>query len=379
MKRVAIGIDMSQMFAHHYEVVEGIYEYARSRKWDCQVLSVLETSDDIPDLPGEFDGTPSLVAYCQAAKLPLINVHQDVNLDSVPTVFSDCSQWAAVILHHLHARGFHHFGFLGPLSQRVPQNLLKALREQFTADDRISALSVPVPRPSQMHEWQAYWRQLDDWLASLPKPSAVIGFSALDAQTVVQRCRHQGIVVPDDIALLTKSNDTLACEILDPPISALSHAMAPLGRAAAAALEQLMNGEPVPKNIVAHGPLKVIARRSTDVRAVEDRLVARALRYIWGRSHEPMFVDDVSRHLRVSRRSLEIRVRAALGGTINQEIVASRLRRAQRLLVDSDDSIKRIAAAAGFASSERMAQVFAQKLGQSPTSYRRSSCERTKD
>ena len=119
--------------------------------------------------------------------------------------------------------------------------------------------------------------------------------------------------------------------------------------------------------------MNVVERRSTDAQPVDDRVVARALRFIRDRSHLAVYVPDVAKAVGMSQRNLERHFRAALDQTINQAIVDCRLQHAKRLLSGSDMLIKAIAAKVGFSSNVRMAQVFSKQLGQTPRAYRQSN------
>jgi len=119
------------------------------------------------------------------------------------------------------------------------------------------------------------------------------------------------------------------------------------------------------------GSAELIDRGPRDVATVADRLVADALRLIWGQSERDLTVADLERQLPVTRRSLERRFHKALGHTIHEEIIRCRLERARRLLVKTDLSVKEVAAAAGFPNSDNMGRAFRRLEGISPSGYRR--------
>ncbi|MBT3296050.1 MAG: hypothetical protein HN919_05185 [Verrucomicrobia bacterium] len=52
-------------------------------------------------------------------------------------------------------------------------------------------------------------------------------------------------------------------------------------------------------------PRGVVARRSTDVLAVADPAVARAMRFMWDHLDQNLSVEDVAMQASVSRRKLE--------------------------------------------------------------------------
>ena len=120
-----------------------------------------------------------------------------------------------------------------------------------------------------------------------------------------------------------------------------------------------------PAELIAHGP--------QDVVTVKDRMVAEAMRLIWQQSQGPMTVDNLSRQLPITRRSLERRFQAAIGHGIHEEIVRCRLERAKRLLVATDLSLKEVASAAGFPSADNLGRTFRRAEGVTPLEYRQRS------
>jgi len=99
------------------------------------------------------------------------------------------------------------------------------------------------------------------------------------------------------------------------------------------------------------GPVGVIARRSTDVTAIDDAEVAKALAYIRDHAfdHE-LSVDEVVRHSGMSRRSLFTRFQSKLGRTPRKEIERLRLGRAKVILRDTKLTLEQIALRVGTAA-----------------------------
>jgi AraC-like DNA-binding protein len=104
---------------------------------------------------------------------------------------------------------------------------------------------------------------------------------------------------------------------------------------------------------------------------VEDELVASAIDLIWTQSHRPLSVEQIADELGVSRRTIERRVRAAIGRSVLEEIQACRLSRAKRLLRETDLPIKTVAYLSGFGGLERLrlGMLRSQKLA--PGEFRR--------
>ena len=104
---------------------------------------------------------------------------------------------------------------------------------------------------------------------------------------------------------------------------------------------------------------------------VDDALVQKALEIIWSPSERPLSVADIARQLPVTRRTLDRRFAEATGHSVLEEINACRLSRAKRLLTETDLPVKNVARKAGFSSTERMRVLFVERVGVSPTEYRK--------
>lgn len=104
---------------------------------------------------------------------------------------------------------------------------------------------------------------------------------------------------------------------------------------------------------------------------MKDRLVAEAVRCIWGHARPDLTVADVAAHFPITRRSLERRFQRVLGHTILDEIIRCRLERSRRLLAETDMPLKELAYAAGFSGAAHMSKVFRRVEGVSPAEFRR--------
>lgn len=84
-------------------------------------------------------------------------------------------------------------------------------------------------------------------------------------------------------------------------------------------------------------------------------------------------MEDVFRAVRLSRSTLERRFTKLVGRSPRTEITRRQIERVQRLLVQTDFPLKKIAQIAGFNYPESMCHLFKRITGQSPIAYRRRS------
>ncbi len=215
---------------------------------------------------------------------------------------------------------------------------------------------------------------LDPWLAGLPKPVAVFCCNDFWAHRVLAAARRDGIPVPEQVAVLGVDDDELLNTVGALPLSSVAIPAVKIGYAAAAILEDMLNGaNPAPPPITRLPPLCVVPRATTDVTFVEDAEVAAALQFIKASVARPLGVEDVLDHLSISRRSLERRFRATVGRSVATEIRRAHVERAKQLLVNTTLSIDEVAAASGFTSATLLGVVFRKAAGESPTAFRRRS------
>jgi LacI family transcriptional regulator len=144
-----------------------------------------------------------------------------------------------------------------------------------------------------------------------------------------------------------------------------------IGHDAAALLDRMMNGDVAPREPLRVSPLGVISRQSTDVLAINDATIVKALRFIQSQADQGIGVEDILRVVPISRRSLEIQFRQCLGRSPAEEIRRVRLDKGKQLLARGDMSISEIAGACGFANATRFGVAFRKRFGQTPLAYRR--------
>jgi LacI family transcriptional regulator len=197
---------------------------------------------------------------------------------------------------------------------------------------------------------------------------------------VIQICRRRGWRVPGDVAIIAGTNEELVCEHPRPSLTSVEIGYERIGYEAASLLDQLMNNrakgrrskkaDAIPQHIILP-PVGLVVRESTDFYAVDDEVVAQALRFIAENSHRDINVDDVAKALALHPRTLQRRFRDVVKWPIVEEIRRVRIERAKRELTQSEQSIEQIARAVGFGDGMRMYEVFRRVVGFTPSAYRK--------
>src|SRR5262249_53493268 len=162
--------------------------------------------------------------------------------------------------------------------------------------------------------------------------------------------RRAGVSVPTEVALVSVDNDSVLCNMADPPMTSIDVNPEQIGYEAAALLDRLMReparrGEPAFLELAPRG---IMARQSSGALAIADPRGAAAVRFIHGRACAGITVGAVLEHLAMSRSVLERRFKAALHRTPKAEILRVRLDQARRLLCESHLPLDVIARRCGF-------------------------------
>ena len=119
--------------------------------------------------------------------------------------------------------------------------------------------------------------------------------------------------------------------------------------------------------IAPHG---LIARKSSDLLAINHPGVARALRFLMEHSHEAIGVDDLAKAAAMSRRGLHQAFLEQLGRPPGHELQRVRLERAKRQIIESDEKLESIGESCGYQSANSFWFAFKNAFGLSPKQYR---------
>ncbi len=380
--KVALLIETSRGYGR--AMLRGIVRYARLHgPWRFWVTP----GDFIQALPhmNQWGGT-GIIARIEtvetarailAAKLPTIalDVSQNIpikepRIAQFSEIASDSRAAARLAAEHLLERGFQHYAYVGESDRLWSQNRELGFRERLNEAGFTPIIYQP-PKNNRDQHWEREQKLLGAWLADLPKPVGILACNDDRGRQVLDACRAAGVSVPLGAAVVGVDNDELLCELADPPLSSVMLNAETGGYRAAALLDRMMKGRiRKPKRLLVE-PMHVVERRSTQASAVDDPDVAMALDFIHHHAAEPIGVDDIVNRLQMSRRALELKFRNVTGRTPHHELQRVRLHRAQRLLLETDLPIPKVAGAAGYGSGAYLAQVFQKQVGKTPAQYRK--------
>jgi len=328
--------------------------------------------------------SPTLARQIRAMKRPTVDLYAMRSWPGIPRLMPDQQAVARLVADYFLERGYEHFAYCGfqgvyycelrcryfveYLTQRglrpavYEGRLTRGTRGVF---DREAAGLLETDR-------------LGLWLQSLPKPLAVMAGSDVRAQQVLGACSEYGMPVPDTVAVTGVSNDEVLCRICHPQLTSVDLNTEEIGYQAAATLHRMMRGGHAPEEPVLIAPRGIVARESTRALAISDAEVVAAMQFIQEHACEGISVDDVVRHVVISRSTLQRRFAAALGRTLQTQIHWQQVQRVKQLLADTDRPLSQIAEMSGFGYTECMCRVFKRLTRQTPGAYRKSHFRRAR-
>jgi LacI family transcriptional regulator len=348
---------------------------SRSRRGASLELRRLEATGII----GRIQSQPIAEAVL-AAGVPVIGIDSaweqfaDAELCSkMSEIAADSQRAGAIAAEHLIERGFAHFAFCGFHGRVWSDRREGGFVERLRSHRHLSYNVYDSPRRKRALAWDLEQPLVIDWLRGLPKPVGLMACNDIRGRQVIEAALAAGLRVPDDVAVVGVDEDRLLCDMAYPSLSSVVLNLEHAGYRAAELLDGLMSGRVRQPQTIPVEAMWVMARRSTDMVAVEDRRVAAALRYIRDNFRQAITIEDVVRQSHISRRGLEIRIQRTLGRSIREEIQRARLAWSKRLLVETDLPAEKIASLSGFSSLSYMSSVFRRELDMTPVQYRRES------
>ena len=376
--RVALLVDTSTSWGRR--IIHGVSNYVRQHKpW--QLFVEARGMEERLRVPAGWQGDGVITRVSslpmsrelQALRVPVVNV-SGIRLSRTcfPQVTSDVKEVADMALAHFAERGFKHFAYFSVLGVTYVGTQKDAFVHAVRESGKECSVYSVKPQAGAEPNWNLDLARLGEWIKGLPKPVGILTWNASGGREILYACQFAGLLVPEEVSVLSGSDDDVLCEHLRPPLSGVLVDAEQIGHAAAALLDRLMQGKPAPTEPTLIPPLSVVTRQSTDTLAMDDSKLIRAIAFIRENAAQPIQVNDVTRHAGLSRRVLERRFLQTLGRSPASEIRRVHLERARHLLLDTKVPIPEIAEASGFGSPEYLAYAFKSQTGKTPLEYRKT-------
>jgi LacI family transcriptional regulator len=377
-RRVRIALVIGFGLDYCRGVLRGVKRYAQHRPdWQLAPIVPESAAPSLRDHPLP-DGIIAHVADRKTAAVlrsfacPVVNVCGLITDLPFARVGVDDALVGEAAARHLLERGLRRFICVGHQAQAAVRlrahGFARALARADAVCERWGAEAITARDPSILLD-----PRLLAMLRRVRPPVGIFAANDVIAMQLSEMCARCGLAVPDDVSILGVDNDDLLCELARPSLSSVELPTEAIGYHSCATIHALLargrRRATLPSPLLLP-PLGVVARRSTDLLALDDALVAAAVGWIRENAHRRVGVAQVAAAVRSGRRTLERRFRRCVGRTLAEELGHARIALVQRLLTRTDLAMSQVAEKSGFGDPKRLARTFRRATGISPTGYR---------
>jgi len=372
-RQLTIALALEVSVALRYALIQGVRDFSRNREdWHLarsHELSALSWKEAMASRPDGVIGIvrKADVPLVQAAQVPVVCVNSECELSGIVRVRCDSQATGVMAGEYLLGLGYDHFVYCTD----VPTHHYSRLR--WDGFRGAVEKSGKTPQYIEISRTNSRSRHYDySGLAELEQRSAVYCVNDACARLVLTYCEEQNIAVPQHLAVLGTDNDSLLCEDGDILLSSIELNHRAVGFRAAQILDRVLSGIPAPVAPVLIPPRELVTRTSTEpIVAARHPLVIKALQTIEANCQRANFsTAALAEKCGVSTRTLG-RTFASQGlPTPYHVLLEERIRRAKRLLVETDLTAEEIAYRSGFAEYSSFFRIFKRSVGCTPSEFR---------
>jgi LacI family transcriptional regulator len=230
--------------------------------------------------------------------------------------------------------------------------------------------------------------RLMQWVAALPRHTAVFATNDFVAFDVVSAARAVHLSIPHDLTVLGVDNNAAVCETSTPAISSIQLDIERAGFAAARMIGEMIGTTATNETSATRtggsricpirpscpiAPLLAVRRRSTGGSGRREKFVLEAVDIIRREVCEGLTAKALAQRFKCSRTLFNLRFREATGHSVLEEIRHVRLEKAFALLASTDTPIGAIADFSGFGSGVELRRVFRAHTGMSLRQWRKAN------
>jgi LacI family transcriptional regulator len=363
-----------------FEADLGVAAYSREAHW---VLTGITHHGGGLGIPGQHaDGIITLVnredspqaQLARQAQVPVVDMVNEVPAIGNAHVLADNAAIGRMAAEHLMDKGLEHLAFLTESASQVARERQRGFTDAVEMHGRsIHSLSAvdtsEVVQPAT--DFAVRVDRIARQLSRLPKPLGVMLQYDGDVGYIAEACNRAGLTIPEQVAVIGVDNSDAICVWGELPLSSVDSNRRQHGYEAAALLDRLMAGEAAPKAPIRIAPARVVARKSSDVLAISDPNVKKAVEFIRDHWADPdVGAEDVVRATAVSRGKLYQLFREHMERGVTEVLTRYRVTEAKRLLRDTDMKLYAVAMRTGFSSEDHLMRVFKRVVGLTTSAFR---------
>ena len=314
---------------------------------------------------------PDVVDFPKNLDIPIViaSAIRDTKVSAKPTILTNSKKIGEMGANYFIQKCFKNLAFCG-----IKKMLWSDHREKHFIDTAkkagLKTFANKLTYPQRERFKDSNMDRICEWIQQLPKPVGIMACNDSCGKVIIDSCRRNSISVPNEVAVLGVDNDDILCDLTYPSLSSISLNTEKGGFDAAALLDKFMKGIAVDTQIILIEPVGVQERQSTDIIAVDDKIVSDIINYIKRNSKKLLQVTDIINEFHISRKSLYKKFNDTLGTSVYNQIRKMKVEEISRMLVETDKSVKEIALEFGFYNVDHIARFFCKEKGLTPTQYR---------
>ena len=360
------------------ERVSGIARYAGEHGWNLMI------QDRLGHTPLAWNGDGVIatlrsdpvsfrsVEALMRRGIPVVDLTVSRPEVKVARVTSDHAEIGRLAARHFAEREFRHLAWFSSAWGNVHRLRYAGFAEGGGARPLKWVLSDEVPARRQ-NGWTDFVNWIRAKLAAAEKPLAVLTYDETDAARLLYAARELAVSVPEELAILSIGNNPLVCENQSVPLSSIDQNLERGGYEAAALLDRLMSsGRRTPRTVLIP-PAGIVTRRSTDVIAVADPTIRRALEFIRRNLGRAIGAPQIAEGLGIRRTDLDALFRMQLNRAVGAEIRRQRFAQVKVLLKTTDRAISAIARETGYCTPSHLTNAFRAAFGVTPKAWRNAN------
>ena len=380
MISVLIISDFTESFSH--KLLAGLVDYSRrkeqwivrrmppSYKAKIGIPGVIRMAKewDVDAVIAQFEPTDEVGLFAENG---IVAIAQDYKkkFSSIPNVTGDYLGTGRMAARFFIDRGFRNFGFFG-------------FNDVCWSDERCEGFRREVDEAGfggsfyayRMQEIEMVWHyqrnRLREWLATVPKPIAIMACDDNQGSNLIEACHDTGIKIPSEVSVIGVDNDESLCNLGSTTLTSVLMDIERGGRETAALVERLVADPKAPVADVVLKPIKIVERMSTAAFATDDQQILKAILFIHQNVLKKISVGDVMAEAALSRRLLERRFKIVTGKTLYEYITELKLKHFAEQLQETDLQVMEIALSMGENDTKSISRRFKQIYGCTPGEWR---------